>query len=545
MIKVLIVDDEAIARINLSCLVNWEKEGFVICGEAEGGDEALKKASELKPDIIFTDMNMPGMNGVEFIKKVKKISTSIKIIVFSGYEDFEFVRQSLKEGVIDYFIKHKMDAEALLSILHTIKENIEKESKESQRISQIMMLAKSGESVKRKNILMNLLNGYLQEDHKVLWEKYGIYLDENKLIVAAARIDNYYNIKKKFAVQEFNVFAETLENILSNLCEEIGKISYVNLEGGKFVFIMSFSNEVSEVKINYETIANINNIENTVKRFLNITMSFGISSLCPSIAELPSHYTEACTLLEKGYYKGENYIVQKSELSKVDNSHRFEGLSVSDEKNIIACIRSLNNESVLKAIENVFKNLKAEKFSYDTVKIINIDLINLLQRTIKEFNLTFDRIYPFSANLYEDAIKFDSLDELMVWFKSLYNTLMEVLIKNSIHYNYSIVIKRAIEFILKNYDKNISLSDMSQYVNVSPQYLSKLFKEECGVNFVTYLNTIRIEQSKRMITEGCEIKSLTKKLGFNSYTYFFTVFKEITGMTPQKYEKLIMDNHQF
>lgn len=119
-----------------------------------------------------------------------------------------------------------------------------------------------------------------------------------------------------------------------------------------------------------------------------------------------------------------------------------------------------------------------------------------------------------------------------------------VLISNTIHYNYSNVIKKSIEFILNNYNRNISLSDVSQHVNVSPQYLSRLFKEECGVNFVTYLNTVRIEHSKRMITEGCELKSLTQKLGFNSYTYFFTVFKEITGMTPQKYEKLIMDERK-
>lgn len=119
---------------------------------------------------------------------------------------------------------------------------------------------------------------------------------------------------------------------------------------------------------------------------------------------------------------------------------------------------------------------------------------------------------------------------------------MEALKGNSIHYNYSNVIKKAIEFILNNYSKNISLSDVSMHVNVSPQYLSRLFKEECGKGFVTYLNSVRIEHAKRMITEGYELKSLVQNLGFNSYTYFFTVFKEIAGMTPQMYEKLIINN---
>ncbi|HEY5562707.1 MAG TPA: helix-turn-helix domain-containing protein [Clostridiaceae bacterium] len=150
-----------------------------------------------------------------------------------------------------------------------------------------------------------------------------------------------------------------------------------------------------------------------------------------------------------------------------------------------------------------------------------------------------DKIYPNNINLYEKIIKVGNLDDLLKWFKELYSSLIDVLTGNSIHYNYSTSIKKAIEFILNNYSKDISLTDVSLYVNMSPQYLSKLFKEECGKGFVAYLNSVRIEQAKKMISEGCKLKPLIQKLGFNNYTYFFTVFKDITGMTPQEYERLI------
>jgi len=539
MIKVLIVDDETIARINLKYLVNWEKEGYYICGEAESGVEALKKVEELKPDIIFTDMNMPGMNGVEFIQNVKKIGLFVKIIAFSAFEDFEFVRQSLKEGVVDYLVKYKMDSEYLLSLLNTIKENIKKESIENQRISQMMTMAVSGKVFMKGNVLLNLLKGYVQEDFNVVAKKYDIFIAERNLIVAVARIDNYYQLKEKFTVKEFAVFTDTMENILSNICIEIGKMEYVHLENEKFAFIMSFEKVVSEARLSMEIMSNISDVENTVKLFLNITMSFGVSSLCPSISELKNYYDEACRMLGNGYYKGTDYVIQKNEISNNDILSGFSGLSVSDEKKIIANIRSLNKDGVMESIESVFENLKIKKCSFETVKIVSIDLINILQRISKELNLNGDKIFGKCINLYEEIVKLANLEELIYWFKSLYNFLIESLKANSIHYNCSISIKKAIEFILNNYNKDISLSDVSFYVNMSPQYLSKLFKEECGKGFVTYLNSVRIEQAKRMIADGCELKPLVQKLGFNNYTYFFTVFKDITGMTPQQYEKLI------
>lgn len=539
MIKVLIVDDEAIARINLKYLVNWDKEGFVICGEADSGAEALKKITDLKPDLIFTDMNMPGMNGVEFIRSVKKIAPAIKIIAFSAFEDFEFVRQSLREGVIDYLVKHKMDSEALKSMLNSVKEDIRKESIENQRMSQMMSMAVSGKMYMRKNVLLNLLNGYIPVDFKEVWSNYDISIAERNIIVVVGRIDNYYQLKKKFTTQEFTVFTNTMESILSNICTEIKNVEHVQLENGKFAFIMSFDKVVSEARLNQEVISKVSNIENTVRRFLNITMSFGVSSPCPSIVNLKDYYNEACRLLENGYYKGTDYIIQKNELTNNVVQTEYTGLSVSEEKKIISYIRALDNDGVMEALESVYKNLKENKCSFEVVKIVSIDLINILQRITKELNLNRENIYGGISNPYEEINKFGNLEEQMEWFKTLYNTLMEEQKGNSIKYNYSEPIKKTIEFILKNHDKDISLSDASNYVNISPQYLSKLFKEECGKGFVAYLNSVRIDKAKKMIAEGSELKAMMQKLGFNNYTYFFTVFKDITGMTPLQYEKMI------
>lgn len=537
MVKVLLVDDETIARINLRCLINWEKEGCVICGEADSGPDALSKARELNPDIIFTDMNMAGMNGVEFIKNMRKISPSVRIIAFSAFDDFEYVRQSLKEGALDYLVKHRIDAESLLAILNTVKESLRKESIEKQRMDKAMTMASSGKALMKKDFLTKVLNGYVKENFEEIMREYDICLDERNLVVAAARIDDYYLLKEKFTAQEFMVFLETVENILSNLCSEMGKTEYVYIDDGKFAFVMSFAGTASEAQINSNSVSNVCNFEATVKRFLNITMSFGISSICPSFTKLGEYYMEACAVLENGYYKGSSYIVQKNELPKDCASESFNGLNVLDEKNIISYIRGMKRESVMHLLDEIFKRVKEKRASYNSIKMISVEMINILERLIKELGIPSNLVYPDNVNPYDEITRFRTMDELCIWFKKLYATLVDAYEKNSLDEHHSPIIKKAVEFIFKNYDRDISLSDVSHYVDVSPQYLSKLFKDECGKGFVNYLNNIRIEQAKRMLTEGVKLKDLAERTGFNNYTYFFTVFKEITGMTPQQYEK--------
>lgn len=540
MIKIFILDDEAIARINLRHMIDWEKEGFSICGEADNGLDALKKVEESKPDIIFTDMNMAGMNGVEFIKRAKSIVPLAKIIAFSAFDDFEFVRQSLKEGAVDYLIKYKMESKSMLAMLEAIRDNIAHENIEKQKTDRIMEMATSGKALIQKNVIMNLVNGYIKENFTAIIKEYEINIDDKNLIIAAARIDDFYNIKERFNAQELAVFTQTVNNIFSNICDEIGKTTYVCIEEGKYIFIMSFSDTSSESQISSKAISNIGIIESTIKRFLNITLSFGLSGICPTLAKICGFYQEAKKVLDDGYFKGSNYIIQKRELANNGIPKYATGLTAAEEKNILSCIRVSKKEEVIKTLELIFKTMKDNKYPFDSVKMTCIDLINLLNRMIKEFGITSSRVYPNANSTYDEFKKFENLEELLNYFKLLYTSLMYVLDVNKLNNTYSPIVKKAIEYIINNYEKDIALSVVAEKVNVSPQYLSKLFKEECHKGFTSYLNNVRIEQAKLMLVEGISLKNLAQSSGFNNYTYFFTVFKEVTGMTPQQYEKSIL-----
>lgn len=100
MIKVLIVDDDSIARTNIKTMIDWNQNGFEICGEAANGEVAIQIIRDSMPDIVITDMSMPVMNGIELIDYIVENFSNIKVIALSGYDEYDFIRQSMKNGAI-------------------------------------------------------------------------------------------------------------------------------------------------------------------------------------------------------------------------------------------------------------------------------------------------------------------------------------------------------------------------------------------------------------------------------------------------------------
>ena len=118
ILKVLIVDDDYMARTHIKSLVNWNKEGFEICGEAANGKAAIEIIDKKAPDIVITDMSMPVFDGASLIKHLEQNYPDIKAIAVSGYDDFDYVRKSMKSGAIDYLLKHKLDSPTLMEVLN-------------------------------------------------------------------------------------------------------------------------------------------------------------------------------------------------------------------------------------------------------------------------------------------------------------------------------------------------------------------------------------------------------------------------------------------
>ena len=132
--RIILVDDEEEVRKSIIRKIKWEENGFLVAGDAENGEDALEKIELLEPDLILTDIRMPYMDGLTLAERVRQKYPSMKIVIFSGYDDFEYAKQAIKLNVTEYILK-PVNVEELTAILQKIKANLDQEIEQKRNVN--------------------------------------------------------------------------------------------------------------------------------------------------------------------------------------------------------------------------------------------------------------------------------------------------------------------------------------------------------------------------------------------------------------------------
>ena len=532
MLKVLIVDDDSVARTSIKNLLDWNSHGYTICGEAKNGREALEMVKSLTPDIVITDISMPIMGGIEFIECLEEKYPHIKKLVLSGFDNYEYIRKSMKNNATDYILKHIVDEKTMLEVLEEISKGLIKdEMLEKQMIE--------SRTVLKQRFFNQLVSGTINElnEIKEKIESLNIPLDTRDLIIILFELDDFLLLQEKFTAKETEKLIASVEDICDEVLKSFEKSASCHLEGGKFLIMLSFHNSRSELFI-YNLIASIvDRIKVSIKRYLNVTACFSYSTVFNDITETAKNYRKVEDMLKERFYKGKNSIIRDriEELSRKEQVN----LSLSDEKAVIVALKSLDFTKVTDHVESIFEKIKHENYSYNSIQMICAELINIANRIAREAGIDMGQIYDSVP--YTEMKRLETLGEVKDWIIERYQKLILILKEAKLNAHYSKYTKKAISYILQNFSKNISLNDVAQYIGVNSSYFSRVFKEDTGMGFVEYLNTTRIENAKQAIKAGnSKLKEIALDVGFNNYTYFTKVFKDVLNMTPQEYEKKVM-----
>jgi two-component system, response regulator YesN len=542
VVKVLIVDDDSIARTNIKTLIDWNKYGFEICSEAANGESSIEIIKELSPDIVITDMSMPVMNGVELIDYIEKNYPNIKVIALSGYDEYDYVRQSMKKGAVDYILKHTLNAEALINVLRIACDMINKEKAENDNRSKIQKKLMESISIMQQKFIQELVSGGFDEIDEIKQKisELGLILDTNNLAVVAVEIDDFKLLKEKLTNKGVNKIISSFTDISTDILNDMSRAIITNIEDEKFIIIFSLGNIRSSLTIHNYITASIDRIKTSIKRYLNITACFSISGIIENIMNLSKHYSEADKVLKEKFFKGKDMIFQKH----MENNTKKEilNLDIKDEKVIIAALKSADRNKLYDCIGNIFNEVLLHCTSQRSIQMMCVELINIVNRIARESLIDAKTIYVDEDIPYEEMKKYETINEVKEWIESIYEKLLRLLEISAVRPDYTDPTKKAVEFIYRNYGKNISLNEAAEHIGVSSSYLSRVFKKDCSKGFNEYLNHVRVEHAKWLIeSNDYKLKDIAKMVGFNNYTYFFTVFKDFVGMTPQEYEDIIID----
>ncbi|CUH96758.1 hypothetical protein P22_2869 [Propionispora sp. 2/2-37] len=530
MFRVLIVDDDFTARASYRTMIDWHQSGFEICGEATNGQNAVQLLEQENPDIVIVDMNMPVMDGVALIGYLAEHYPDIKTIALSGYDDFAYVKESLKHGALDYLLKHKLDAEALLHVLQLAGDKISREHKLKKQISQ-------SRDILRHDFIKRLVQGEIGNAAAIRENirELGLPLEAGYLSVVVAALDDYRLMKQRFTREELHHLRASAADMVEEILRDMGNavMSFVNEE--KFVILFCFGSIRSELYIYNHVSTTVNRIQASLQRYLNVTACFSLGRLFNQIGDISKFYRSADELLNEKIIAGRNRIFR--EAAQPGGSPGFFNLDLQDEKQIMAAIKTGNMGQIQDYIEEIFHKIIVLKVNYKSIQMICGELIGIANRIARESSIAVKDIYNTKDIPYEEMKKCETIAEVKHWILGVYERLAALLLADESSARYTELTRKAIEFIRHNYAKDISLNQAAEHIGSNSSYLSRIFKDDCGMGFVEYVNHVRVQQAKYLMeSTDIKLKEIVRLAGFNNYTYFFKVFKMIAGVTPLEYK---------
>lgn len=528
MFSILIVDDDTVFRTRMKSIIDWEKAGYTIIAEARNGKEAIEKIEAFEPDIVITDISMPIINGVELIDYVTKFKEDTSIIALSGYNDFHYVRSSLLSGAEDYLLKNQLNTNKLLNVLDSAANKLSSRKKDNPRqtivitdtlIQEFLLLLISGCAGTREEVHLRLQR--LQAESLL-----------HGVTVAVTEPDNNELIKK-LSESEYYKFLYSVSSIMKeSVSSDSGTVITIIGRNRVLVLVPINNSSLSLFKENcHRMLAQMNG---NVMRFLGESMSFGVSDFCRDIMELPYYYEQAAKALVANRFQGKSSFI--AEVSNKPKTKKILTLDITDEKDIIDSLRGKNDFASDIVIDRIFN--KFDNCNSDDIQLVLAELLNIIIREIRDNNLPADKIFQHSELNYQEIINTMNIQELKDWFIKRYCKLHQCLLHVQAYKCYNENTRKAIYYIEENYFRNISLNNIAAAININSSYLSRLFKNDTGLNVTEFLNKTRVEKSVSLIDEGkYSLKEISYKVGIKNYNYFFRLFKKIIGVTPSEYKR--------
>jgi two-component system response regulator YesN len=530
MYRILIADDEGIMLFSLQSLIQKN------CGDeceiytAKTGRAVVDMAESIRPDIIFMDIQMPGMSGIEAMQKIRSYNKSVLFIVITAYNKFDYAKDAIEIGVFDFLTK-PVNKEHFLSVLKSAMVQVDTE---------------------RKNHMANLRIREKLETVVPIIESGFI----NYLMLQGGGTESTYNnyrelleIDQEYAHVILIQFGESYENgVLTNPVgmsmrsqkfypelRQIVKDYFQGLVGAVMVnkvivLAPDETGEGDEYEERIQEISKARKMLHTLEEQIDAKFRIGIGHKY-RINQLNLSYQEAYRALQEG----DSRVVHVGDMPI---RGEYEGEYPEDNEQLI--FQMIIKGDIEGAVEQaaVFFDWMVDNYS-EYMDSVRLKVLELVMRAEKDafWNGGLNYNFLYRNDYLSDMQNSTSYEEIKNWWLNKIADIAKHMANRKKNQSESIVTK-AVGFLNENYRKDISLDDVSREVNINPYYFSKRFKEETGVNFIDYLTNIRIGKAKELLEDPMlSIKEICNLSGYSDPNYFSRIFKKVENITPSEFRE--------
>lgn len=529
MFKILLADDEGIVLESMQRIIRKNFGDSCLVETAKTGRAVIELAERFRPDIAVMDIQMPGINGIEAIQEIKSFCPRTCFIIMSAYDTFDYAKRAMELGVMEFLTK-PANASKIVAALEKAMETVKKEQKRWEKDLEYKEKLEAVIPIIESGMIYSIL---FQDNYSGDTDRFKELLDipDDYCTIMVIETGDELRNHKMTNVVGTSVKAQKFYHEMREIVKEFFAATVGPVMTNKVVVFVAESAPKSEYN---ERVAVIEKAHDMVKKLENrigLPFRVGIGSV-REITDAYTSYQEACLALKNA----ESSVMHIKDFVAAQEIE--ENYPINTENAMYAALKKGNVQGTMEEAERFFDWLTGHYGTdFDAVRLKVLELVMYAERiAVREGGMSYHLQergkYMAEVNSMED------MSSLGKWFVEKMRTTAEIF-HGKASEKYSDIVAGAREYMAGNFQKDISLDDVSRVANVSPYYFSKIFKDETGETFIEYLTQIRMEYAKKLLKQKeYSIKQVCAQSGYSDPNYFSRIFKKTVGVTPSEYREM-------
>lgn len=524
--NVLLVDDEADVLQAMKKKIDWEALGFCLAGTAENGQEALEMAEQLHIDVVMTDIKMPYMDGLTLCKNLKQSYRNMKVIIYSGFDDFEFAREAVHLEAEEYLLK-PISAGDMEAAFSKVRKKLDQEYDEYRNLNRLSEYYRKSLPAMREQLVMGILEGRIAgERARAMMETYEICLDSPFYVVAALYMD--VNPREE-QPQPAQLFTLSLKDMVQDYLKNRTRFfSTAFLDQVIVIFMLDEREEIDQVLYHLDQICKMG------FHVLKSSVTAAVGQICANTDALHTSYEEAVNAMEYRSILGSGQVLYINDIEPCSEENIL--VTEHEFQNLVHAVKLGNRDETNAAIAQIMDSIRKEPISPGQYQLLFMELLSELMKIGRAYKLHPNQIFGEHAGSWQELYRMVTVDELEGWLQEVCTNLRHVL-RHERRDSAARLTEQAKAYIEEHYkESDLSADSLCRCLNVSAAYFSTIFKREVGMSFVAYLTKIRLEHALELFrTTEDKTYIIASRVGYMEPNYFSYVFKKQYGISPSKY----------
>ncbi|MCZ8512740.1 response regulator [Paenibacillus filicis] len=539
MYKLLLVEDEADVRESVIQEIDWTAYGFEVVGDADNGREALELMERTVPDVVLTDIKMPFMDGLQLSEAVKERYRATKIVILTGFDEFEYAQKAIKLHIDEYVLK-PFSKEELMEALAKVKAKLDQEIEQMENVHLLEEHYRKSLPVLREVFLGSLVTRKLPRAQLMEQaENYNVDLTGAGYVCAVLSLDNPSGAEeeaKSVSVslkhskdKDLKLFA--VLNIAQEIAEQAGQRLVFLLNGQVVLLMVSDNGDRDEVM--HQTVQLLEEIRQSIDKYLKFTVTIGVGTVTPEVTHVSYSYKDAVLALDYRLILDNNRIICINDVeTRLVEKLRFDELK---EHTLIRCIKVGSAQELKDVVDELFHGVSETPVSFKDYQIYLLEIITAILKAAKA-GIGLEEVFGGDFNPFTEIYRFTNSQEAKEWIYKLCSAVMTS-IASGRQSSYKTLVDQAKEFTKNHYhETDISINKVCSHLHISPGYFSSIFKKEAKTTFVGYLLHIRMEAAKELLrTTDMKAFEIAEKVGYADPNYFSFSFRKHVGVSPKEY----------